>query len=193
MTAAQTAGTIVSFDLNYRDSLWKAIGGKTKAQEVNRNLVRKVDILLGNEEDFSAMLGVHLKGVSEDFAELPVHAYEEMLREVAALYPNLKLVASTLRTATTASVNSWGAIALYEDKIIHVPQREIEIYDRVGGGDSFASGLLYGFLAGKGAEWAVQCGVAHGALAMTTPGDTSMATLAEVERAMKGGSARIAR
>ena len=193
MTAAQAAGTIVSFDLNYRDSLWKAIGGKTKAQEVNRALVKKVDILLGNEEDFSAMLGVHLKGVSEDFVELPIHAYEEMLREVASLYPNLKLIASTLRTATTATVNSWGAIALYEDKIIHVPQREIEIYDRVGGGDSFASGLLYGFLAGKSAEWALQCGVAHGALAMTTPGDTSMATLAEVERAMKGGSARIAR
>jgi 2-dehydro-3-deoxygluconokinase len=193
MTAAQAAGTVVSFDLNYRDSLWKAIGGKAKAQEVNRALVRKVDILLGNEEDFSAMLGVHLKGVSEDFAELPIAAYEEMLREVASLYPNLKLIASTLRTATTATVNSWGAIALYEDKIIHVPQREIEIFDRVGGGDSFASGLLYGFLAGKSAEWAVQCGVAHGALAMTTPGDTSMASFAEVERAMKGGSARIAR
>jgi 2-dehydro-3-deoxygluconokinase len=193
MTAAQSAGTIVSFDLNYRDSLWKAIGGKAKAQEVNRALVKNVDILLGNEEDFSAMLGVHLKGVTEDFAELPVHAYEEMLREVAALYPNLKLIASTLRTATTATVNSWGAIALYEDEIIHVPQREIEIYDRVGGGDSFASGLLYGLLVEKGPEYAVQCGVAHGALAMTTPGDTSMATLAEVERAMKGGSARIAR
>ncbi len=191
--AAQAAGTIVSFDLNYRDSLWKAIGGKTKAQEVNRALVKKVDVLLGNEEDFSAMLGVHVKGVSEDFAELPIAAYEEMLREVAALYPNVKLVASTLRTATTATVNKWGAMALCEDKIIHVPQREIEIYDRVGGGDSFASGLLYGLLAGKGAEWAVACGVAHGALAMTTPGDTSMATLAEVERAMKGGSARIAR
>jgi 2-dehydro-3-deoxygluconokinase len=191
--AAQAAGTIVSFDLNYRDSLWKAIGGKAKAQEVNRALVKKVDVLLGNEEDFSAMLGVHVKGVSEDFDELPIAAYEEMLREVAALYPNVKLVASTLRTATTATVNQWGAMALCEDKIIHVPQREIEIYDRVGGGDSFASGLLYGLLAGNGAEWAVACGVAHGALAMTTPGDTSMASLAEVERAMKGGSARIAR
>ena len=116
-----------------------------------------------------------------------------MLREVAAAYPNLKLVASTLRTAQTASRNAWGAIALYEDKIVYVSQREIDIFDRVGGGDSFASGLIYGLLAGKGIEWAVQCGVAHGALAMTTPGDTSMATLAEVERIMKGGSARIAR
>jgi 2-dehydro-3-deoxygluconokinase len=193
MNAARRHSTPVSYDLNYRDSLWKSIGGKAKAQEVNRELVRKVDLLLGNEEDFSAMLGVNIKGVSEDFAELPIAGYEEMLREVAAAYPNLKLVASTLRTAQTASRNAWGAIALYEDKIVHVPQREIDIFDRVGGGDSFASGLIYGMLAGKGIEWAIQCGVAHGALAMTTPGDTSMATLAEVERIMKGGSARIAR
>jgi 2-dehydro-3-deoxygluconokinase len=193
MDAARLTGTPVSFDLNFRESLWKSIGGKFKAQEVNRELVRKVDILLGNEEDFSSMLGVQIKGVSEDFGDLPIPAYEQMLREVAAAYPNLKLVASTLRTAHTATRNAWGAIALYQDKIVHVPQREIEIYDRVGGGDSFASGLIYGLLASKGIDYAVQCGVAHGALAMTTPGDTSMATLAEVERAMKGGSARIAR
>ena len=193
MDAARRHGTPISYDLNFRDSLWKSIGGKAKAQEVNREIVRKVDLLLGNEEDFSAMLGVHIKGVSEDFAELPIAGYEEMLREVAAMYPNLKLVASTLRTAYTASRNAWGAIALYEDKIVHVPQRDIDILDRVGGGDSFASGLIYGLLAGKGIDWAVRCGVAHGALAMTTAGDTSMATLAEVERAIKGGSARIAR
>ena len=193
MDAARRHGTPVSYDLNYRDSLWKSIGGKAKAQEVNRALVRKVDLLLGNEEDFTAMLGIQIKGVGEDFAELPVAGYEEMLREVAAAYPNLKLVASTLRTAHSASRNGWGAIALYEDKIVHVPQRDVEILDRVGGGDSFASGLIYGLLTGKPIDWAVQCGVAHGALAMTTPGDTSMATLAEVERAMKGGSARIAR
>jgi 2-dehydro-3-deoxygluconokinase len=193
MGAAHEHGTPVSYDLNFRDSLWKSIGGKAKAQEVNRELVRKVDLLLGNEEDFSAMLGVKLKGVSEDFDALPIGAYEEMLREVAALYPNLKLIASTLRTASTASRNAWGAIALYEDKIVHVPQREIDILDRVGGGDSFASGLIYGLLAAKPIEWVLRCGVAHGALAMTTPGDTSTATLAEVERLIKGGSARIAR
>lgn len=193
MDAARRHGTPVSYDLNYRDSLWRSIGGKAKAQEVNRALVRKVDLLLGNEEDFSATLGVQIQGVGEDFAELPVEGYATMLREVAAAYPNLKLVASTLRTANTASHNAWGAIALYQDNIVHVPQREIDILDRVGGGDSFASGLVYGLLAGKPIEWAVQCGVAHGALAMTTPGDTSMATLPEVERAMKGGSARIAR
>ena len=193
MDAAHAHGTPVSYDLNFRDSLWKSIGGKAKAQEVNRELVRKVDLLLGNEEDFSAMLGVKLKGVSEDFDDLPIAAYEEMLREVAALYPNLKLIASTLRTASTASRNAWGAMALYEDKVVHVPQREIDILDRVGGGDSFASGLIYGLLVAKPIEWALRCGVAHGALAMTTPGDTSTATLAEVERLIKGGSARIAR
>jgi 2-dehydro-3-deoxygluconokinase len=193
MDAARRHDTPVSYDLNYRDSLWKSIGGKAKAQEVNRALVSKVDLLLGNEEDFSAMLGVEVEGVGEDFEELPVASYEAMLRQVAAAYPNLKLIASTLRTAHTASRNAWGAIALYQDEIIHVPQREIDILDRVGGGDSFASGLIYGLLAAKPIEWAVRCGVAHGALAMTTPGDTSMATLAEVERAIKGGSARIAR
>ncbi|MGD0738248.1 MAG: sugar kinase [Terracidiphilus sp.] len=193
MDAARKYGTPISYDLNFRDSLWKSIGGKPKAQEINRALVGKLDVLLGNEEDFSSMLGIKIKGVGEDFAELPIAGYEEMLREVAAAYPNLKLVASTLRAAQTASRNAWGAIALYEDKIVHVPQREIDIFDRVGGGDSFASGLVYGMLAGKGIDWAIQCGVAHGALAMTTPGDTSMATLPEVERIMKGGSARIAR
>ena len=139
------------------------------------------------------MLGIALEGVSEDFGELPVASYEKMLREVAEAYPNLKLVATTLRTAHTASRNAWGAMALYQDEIVHVPQRDIEILDRVGGGDSFASGLIYGLLAGKPIEWAVRCGVAHGALAMTTPGDTSMATRAEVERVMKGSSARIER
>jgi 2-dehydro-3-deoxygluconokinase len=193
MDAARRHGTFISYDLNYRDSLWRSIGGKSKAQQVNRALVRNVDLLLGNEEDFSAMLGVEIKGVSEDFDELPIAAYSDMLCEVAAAYPNLKLIASTLRTAHTASRNAWGAIALYQDQIVHVPQQEIDILDRVGGGDSFASGLIYGILAGKPIDWAVRCGVAHGALAMTTAGDTSMATLAEVERAMKGGSARIAR
>ncbi|MGD0891974.1 MAG: sugar kinase [Terracidiphilus sp.] len=193
MDAAREQATLVSYDLNFRDSLWKSIGGKAQAQEVNRELVRKVDLLLGNEEDFSAMLGVSIPGVSDDFAELPIAGYEDMLRELASAYPNLKLIASTLRTAPTASRNAWGAIALYEDRIVHVPQHNIDIYDRVGGGDSFASGLIYGLLAGKPIDWAVRCGVAHGALAMTTPGDTSMATLAEVERLIQGGSARIAR
>jgi 2-dehydro-3-deoxygluconokinase len=124
---------------------------------------------------------------------LPVASYETMLREVAASYSNLKLVATTLRTAQTASRNAWGAMAIYNQEILYVPQRDIDIMDRVGGGDSFASGLIYGMLSGKPAAWAVACGVAHGALAMTTPGDTSTASRAEVERVMLGGSARIAR
>jgi 2-dehydro-3-deoxygluconokinase len=193
LDTARKYGTVTSFDLNYRDSLWKSIGGKAKAQEVNRALVNKLDVLFGNEEDFSAMLGIKLEGVKEDFDELPVASYEKMLREVAASYPNLKLVATTLRTAQTASRNAWGAMAIYRDEILYVPQREIDIMDRVGGGDSFASGLIFGMLLGKPAQWAVECGVAHGALAMTTPGDTSTASRAEVERVMQGGSARIAR
>jgi 2-dehydro-3-deoxygluconokinase len=193
LDTARKYGTISSYDLNFRDSLWKSIGGKTKAQQVNRELVKKLDVLFGNEEDFSAMLGIELEGVTGDFDELPVTAYEKMLREVAAQYPNLKIVATTLRTAHTASNNAWGAMAIYNDQIAHVPQRDVDILDRVGGGDSFASGLIYGFLSGKDAQWAVACGVAHGALAMTTPGDTSTASLAEVQRVMKGGSARIAR
>jgi 2-dehydro-3-deoxygluconokinase len=193
MEAARKHGTPVSYDLNYRDSLWRSIGGKVRAQEVNRELVKKVDLLLGNEEDFSAMLGITMKDIAEDFSELPVDSYERMLREVAAAYPNLKVIATTLRTAHSASRNAWGAIALYADEIVHVAQREIDILDRVGGGDSFASGLIYGIITGKAPEWSVRCGVAHGALAMSTPGDTSMATRAEVERVMKGSSARIER
>ncbi len=191
--AARSSGTAVSYDLNYRESLWKGIGGKAKSQEVNRELISAVDVLFGNEEDFSATLGVAIEGVDADFKELPIAPYEAMLYRVAELYPNIKLIATTLRTARSATENDWGAIALHEGKVFIVPQRPLEILDRVGGGDSFASGLIYGLLAGKGASWALQCGVAHGALAMTTPGDTSMATLPEVEALMRGGSARIAR
>jgi len=193
IATAKKHGVIVSYDLNYRESLWKAIGGKAKAQEVNRALVSQIDVLFGNEEDFSATLGIEMHGVTEDFDELPVEAYAQMLRDVAKAYPNLKIIATTLRTAHTATQNAWGAIMIYKDEIYHVPQKDIEIMDRVGGGDSFASGLIYGFMAGKDPEWALKAGVAHGALAMTTPGDTSTASLSEVERVMGGGSARIAR
>ena len=183
MDAAHRHGTPVSYDVNYRESLWKSIGGMSKAQEVSRELLPKVDMLLG----------VAMSDAGENPAEVSITRCEERLREVAARYPNLKLVVSTLRTAHTASCNAWGAIALYEDKIVHVPQRDIDILDRVGGGDSFASGLIYGLLTAKPIDWAVRCGVAHGALAMTTPGDASTASLAEVERVIEGGSARIAR
>jgi 2-dehydro-3-deoxygluconokinase len=194
MRAARAHGTIISYDLNYRDSLWKSIGGQAQAREVNRRLAPYIDVMLGNEEDFSAALGFEVTGLDEHLSELDPSNFKRMILDVVAAYPNLKAVATTLRTATTATINDWGAIAWVNGQFYRAVSRQrLEIWDRVGGGDSFASGLIYGFLAGKGAQYAVDCGAAHGALAMTTPGDTSMATLAEVERAMKGGTARVSR
>jgi len=193
MAEARKNGTRISYDLNYRDSLWRAIGGKKRAREVNRSLVSEVDVLFGNEEDFSAALGFELEGVDAEFKELPTASFRKMISTVVKAFPNLKSVATTLRTARSANVNGWGAILYHEGQFYEVPQRDVEILDRVGGGDSFASGLLYGLLAGKDPSWALECGVAHGALAMSTPGDTTMATLAEVLRAMQGPSARIDR
>jgi 2-dehydro-3-deoxygluconokinase len=194
MQAAREHGTVVSYDLNYRASLWKAIGGPAKAREVNRDLVGLVDVLLGNEEDFTAALGFEVEGLDENLSALDTANFARMIERVVAEFPNLKVVATTLRNARTATVNDWGAVCWHDGKLHEAPRREgLEIFDRVGGGDSFASGLAYGFLAGKGPQWAVDCGAAHGALAMTTPGDTTMATLAEVERVMKGGSARVSR
>ena len=194
MSKAKESGAIVSYDLNYRESLWKAIGGKKRAVEVNRDLVRSVDVLLGNEEDFTAALGFETHGVGENYSELNTDSFRRMIEQVVAAYPNLKVVATSLRNAKSATRNDWGAICWSEKSFHCATQREdLEIYDRIGGGDSFASGLIYGFLTNRGAQWAVECGAAHGALAMTTPGDTTMATLSEVERAMKGSSARVAR
>jgi 2-dehydro-3-deoxygluconokinase len=193
MEAAKRNGTRVSYDLNYRDSLWRGIGGKARARDVNRGLMPFVDVLFGNEEDFSAALGFELKGIDEHYRDLPTASFREMISAVVAAYPNITTVATTLRTARSANVNGWGAIGYHEGAFFEVPQRDVEILDRVGGGDSFASGFLYGLLTGHDAAWSLTCGVAHGALAMSTPGDTSMATLAEVLKAMKGSSARIER
>jgi len=194
MQAAKRHGTLISYDLNYRESLWKAIGGKKRAVEVNRELVSHVDALLGNEEDFTAALGFGVEGVDENLSKLDVANFQRMIERVLLEFPNLKIVATTLRNAKTATRNDWGAVCYYEGKLYQATTREdVEIFDRIGGGDSFASGLIYGFLTDRGAQWAVECGAAHGALAMTTPGDTTMATLAEVERVMKGASARVAR
>jgi 2-dehydro-3-deoxygluconokinase len=191
---AKESGTVVSYDLNYRESLWKSIGGKKRAVEVNRELVRGVDMLLGNEEDFTSALGFQTDGVSENYAELDTANFGRMIEKVVAEFPNLKVVATSLRNAKSATRNDWGAICWSEGHFYCAPLRmDLEIFDRIGGGDSFASGLIYGFLTSRGAQWAVECGAAHGALAMTTPGDTTMATLAEVERVMKGASARVAR
>ena len=194
MAAARRHGTVISYDLNYRDSLWTSIGGQARAQEVNRRLAPYSDVRLGNEEDFSAALGFHIDGVDEHLSDLDPAKFKQMIVQAADAYPNFKVVATTLRNATTATVNDWGAIAWMAGEFHVAPNRErLEIWDRVGGGDSFASGLIYGLLSGRGPQYAVECGAAHGALAMTTPGDTSMATLPEVERVMKGGTARVSR
>jgi 2-dehydro-3-deoxygluconokinase len=194
MSSAKANGAVISYDLNYRESLWKAIGGKKRATEVNRGLVKLVDVLIGNEEDFTAALGFEVEGVDENLSKLDIDNFRRMIERVIGEFPNLKVVATTLRNAKTASLNDWGAVCYCDGKLFRSTTREnLEIYDRIGGGDSFASGLIYGFLMGRDPQWAVECGAAHGALAMTTPGDTTMATLSEVEKLMKGGSARVAR
>jgi len=192
--AARRHGTIISYDLNYRDSLWKGIGGPDRARAVNRELAPLIDVMLGNEEDFTAALGFDVAGLDEHHAKLDVGNFQKMIEQAIQEFPNFKVVATTLRTAKTATINDWGAVCFCDDELYQAPAREnLEVFDRVGGGDSFASGLIYGFMTGKGPQWAVECGAAHGALAMTTPGDTSMATLAEVEKVMKGGTARVDR
>ncbi len=193
MKMAKKHGTVISYDLNYRESLWKAIGGKKKAQEVNRALAPYVDVMIGNEEDFSAALGFDIEGFDEHIQNIKVDAFKKMIEKVVKEFP-FKAVATTLRKAKTATKNDWGAICYHKGEFFEAQHRaDLEIYDRVGGGDSFASGLIYGFLTGQPAQWAVECGAAHGALAMTTPGDTTMATLKEVLGVMKGVGARIAR
>ena len=193
MQAAKRYGTIVSYDLNYRPSLWKSIGGTEQAQEVNRRIAPYVNVMLGNEEDFSAALGYEVSGMDENLSTFEVEGFTHMIVKVVKDYP-LQVVATTLRRAKTATRNDWGAICYSDGKFYRAAEREdLEIFDRVGGGDSFASGLIYGFLSGKDPQWAVECGAAHGALAMTTPGDTSMVTFQEVIRVMEGKGARIAR
>lgn len=194
MEAARKHGTVISFDLNYRPSLWKSIGGQARAQQVNRELAPLVDVMIGNEEDFTACLGFDVEGVDEHLSSLDVANFRRMIERACGEFPHFAVVATTLRHAKTASINDWGAVCYAAGAFHQARARDnLEIFDRVGGGDSFASGLIYGFLAGRGPQWAVECGAAHGALAMTTPGDTTMATLAEVEQAMKGGGARVAR
>jgi 2-dehydro-3-deoxygluconokinase len=193
MEAARKAGTIVSYDLNYRESLWKGIGGKKRAQEVNRRLAPLVDVMIGNEEDFTAALGFTVPGLDENISNVEVEAFKRMIEAVVKEFP-FKVIATTLRKAKTATINDWGAICWHEGAFYQAKTREnLEIFDRVGGGDSFASGLIYGFLTAQDAQWAVDCGAAHGALAMTTPGDTTMVTLKEVLHAMRGAGARIER
>jgi 2-dehydro-3-deoxygluconokinase len=192
--AARKHGTIVSYDLNYRPSLWKSIGGQQRAQEVNREIARHVDVMIGNEEDFTACLGFEVEGVDENISHIDVTAFKQMIEKAVKTFPNFKVTATTLRAVRSATRNDWGAICWAAGNFFEAPNREdLEIMDRVGGGDSFASGLIYGFLNFNDPQKAVDYGAAHGALAMTTPGDTSMASLKEVEALVKGGSARVQR
>lgn len=191
--AAKRHGVTVSYDLNYRPSLWKGIGGKARAKEVNRRLAPQVDVLIGNEEDFSAALGFEVEGADANLTQLDVQSFRRMMERVAREF-SVPVIATTLRQAITATRNDWGAICYIEGTVYEAtPRKDLEIYDRVGGGDAFASGMIHGFLTGQPPQWCVECGAAHGALAMTTPGDTSMATLQEVLQVMEGKAARIAR
>jgi 2-dehydro-3-deoxygluconokinase len=194
MHAARNHGTVVSFDLNYRPSLWKDFGGQSRAREVNRSLAPLVDVMLGNEEDFTACLGVEVPGGDPNFASVEVDKFKAMIEQVTKEFANLKVVATSLRTVHSATVNDWAAIAWSSGGFAEPIQRlGLEVFDRIGGGDSFASGLIYGLMEKGDLQVAVDYGAAHGALAMTTPGDTSMANRAEVENLMKGGGARVQR
>jgi 2-dehydro-3-deoxygluconokinase len=191
---AKQYGTIVSYDLNYRPSLWKSIGGQKRAQEVNQEIAKYVDVMIGNEEDFTACLGFHVEGADENLLHIDVTAFKKMIETAVKAYPNFKATATTLRAAKTATVNDWAAIAWMDGKFYESRKYpDLEILDRVGGGDSFASGFIYGVMTSGDPQKAVNYGAAHGALAMTTPGDTSMADLKEVEKLMKGGGARVQR
>ncbi len=193
--SAQQHGVRVSYDLNYRPSLWKAIGGQKRAQEVNRAIAPFVDVMIGNEEDFTASLGFEVRGVGDNLDTLEVDAFEEMIATVREQFPNFAVIATTLRAVHSASVNDWGAIAWSQGTgLVQATHRPgLEIFDRVGGGESFASGLVFGLLNGQSLAEAVEIGAAHGALAMTTPGDTTMASQAEILALAAGGSARVQR
>ena len=194
VTAAKKHDTVVSYDLNFRNSLWKDIGGPEKAREVNRAIASYVDVMIGNEEDFTAALGFDVKGLDKGFSKLDPTNFKKMIEAAVKEFPNFKAVATTLRNAKTASINDWGAVLYMDGQFYDAILREdLEVYDRVGGGDSFASGLIYGLMEGKSPSEAVNYGAAHGALAMTTPGDTTTASLAEVEKVMKGSGARVDR
>lgn len=192
LKSAKENGTITSYDLNYRPSLWKPVGGSTKAREVNQEIAKYIDVMLGNEEDFTACLGFSVGDIKSE--SLNIDAYIQMVNEVSKEYPNLQLIATTLREVKSASRNNWSAMAWCDGKVYKAKKyNDLEILDRVGGGDSFASGLIFGLIETGDPRQAVEYGAAHGALAMTTPGDTSMVSKNEVERLMKGFSARVQR
>ena len=174
--------------------MWSAIGGHAKAQKVNKEIAKYVDVMIGNEEDFTACLGFEIEGNDENLKELNIEGYKKMINEAVKTYPNFKAVATTLREVKTATVNDWSALCWAGGEIYKAKDyKGLEIMDRVGGGDSFASGLIYGLMTTGDAKLAVNYGAAHGALAMTTPGDTTMASKKEVESIMGGAGARVQR
>lgn len=192
MQAAKKAGAIVSFDLNFREKLWNIWGGQKKAVEVVGRIVKNCDVLVGNEEDLQKGLGIEGQDV-ESKSKLDPSAFFSMIDKVVAKHPQVKVVATTLREVHSTNRHTWGAVAWVDGKTYASPTCELDVLDRVGGGDGFASGLFHGFLSGLDPAEAVRLGWAHGALLTTFPGDTTMATLEQVQAFAKGGSARIQR
>lgn len=190
MKAARDAGTIVSYDLNFRSKLWSS----TKAIEVTKKLTPYVDVLIGNEEDFQMVLGFEVEGADKNLTKLSIEGYKKMVQRVVATYAHVQVVGTTLREVVSGLVNNWSAIMFYEGVFYQSRIYErMEIEDRVGGGDGFCSGLVYGLLHDMTPQECVEMGAAHGALLQTTRGDTSMVTLEEIKHVMSGGSARIKR
>lgn len=191
---AKKYGTVVSYDLNYRESMWDGIGGLEKCREVNREVAKYADVVIGSEEDFTACLGYEIPGNNANLTDLNVEGYKEMISSAAKEYPNFKAVAAMLHTVRTASINDWRALC-WSDGEISMSKEYVglEVLDRVGIGDSFASGFVYGLMTTGDPEIAVNYGTAHGALVMTTPGDTSMAGVDEIEAVMAGAGARVKR
>src|SRR5260221_3446869 len=192
MQAAKAAGAVVSFDLNYRDKLWNISGGDTRALAVIGRIVEHVDVLVGNEEDLQKGLGIPGPEVAAK-SKLDPSAFFGMIDRVVERHPQIKVVATTLREVHSTNRHSWGAVAWVKGKTFVSPTTDLDVLDRVGGGDGFASGFFYGLLTGEAPEDALKLGWAHGALLATYPGDTTMATVEQVRAFAKSGSARIQR
>ena len=192
MQAAKKAGAVTSFDLNYREKLWSIWGGSGRAREVLSQIISQVDVLVGNEEDLQKGLGIRGPEVKAESALDPA-AFLGMIDDVMAKFPNVKVVATTLREVHSTHSHTWSAVAWVDGRAVRAPTCELDVLDRVGGGDGFASGFFYGLLSGAAPEEAIRLGWAHGALLTTTPGDTSMVTLEQVQAFARGGSARIQR
>jgi 2-dehydro-3-deoxygluconokinase len=194
MMAARRAGTVVSYDLNYRRKLWDASpGGSARALEVNRAVAAYADVLIGNEEDLQLGLGIPGPEVSSTQSKLDAKSFHGMIERTRAQYPGLRVIATTLREVRSASRHLWKAVLWCDGKFHETEEMDLDVYDRIGGGDGFASGLIYGLLNGESPEASLRLGWAHGALLTTYPGDISMARLEQVRALAKGGGARVAR